>query len=147
MFYICSIFSSPGSPTYPLNPENHIDEDLKTDKDEVYSELDKDELVKKLQEEFYKSAKGKWQMLQKLVTTGQIFIKHAKSHPKYSSHIQVIGQNHDRGRTTSSTPTNTKKTVIPVHHGKQNGFHTESPQATSITPKQTSRVKFDTRYC
>ena len=140
-------FSGHDTPSHPLTSEPNIVEDLKTDRDEVYEEFDKDELVNTLQDEYFKSAKGKWQILQKLVTSGQLFIKNLNYRkPKYSSHVEVTNQNTSRSHVTPSTPPSTKKTVIEVHHGKQNGFHSHPPPVSSINPKQTTKVKFDTRY-
>lgn len=121
----------------------HIDDDLKTDREEFFVEQDKDDLANKLQEEFNKSAKGKWHMLQRLFTTGQLFIKHAHPHQKSSSHFNPTNQEEDN--MTPTAPSRVKKTVIPVHPGKQNGFQ-YIPIPSSIKPKQTSKVKFDARY-
>lgn len=141
--FLCS--SHEETPFLPLCSNKNIVEDLKTDREEFYEEIDREDLVKQLQEEYHSSAKGKWQMLQKLVNTGQMFIRHFKNQRRIASVYEAPSHVPEQSHVTTKVPVGGQKTIIAVHHGKQNGFHIE-PKETSVKPKQASKVKFATRY-
>ncbi|XP_053386580.1 myosin-IIIb-like isoform X4 [Mercenaria mercenaria] len=146
-----------------------IEEDFKTDREEFYSESNKEDLLHTLHEQYRKSAKGKWNMLQKLFALGHFSSQYNSSqhenHVKFEStnngqghsHVTLIAANQSREpshgaydpanhRQRPPSPPGSKKTVIAVNYskdGQQNGFHS-SLQTRSIPVKPASKVKFST---
>ncbi|XP_052813336.1 myosin-IIIb-like isoform X3 [Mya arenaria] len=128
--------------TSHLTITDTIDDDLKTDRDEFYQEQTKEELIETLREQYRQSAKGKWQIIQDLFHAGKLFLKGAQSHTKESENFETFNghKNHVTSSTNQwpSSPTllANRKTVISVHHGKNNLKNHDGGS------KQTSKVQF-----
>lgn len=150
------------------NKKHDIQEDFKTDREEFYKESNKEELLKTLHDQYKKSAKGKWNMLQKLFALGHFSSQ--QHSPKHQSHVILESTNHYQGhekmtlnaasqnqeathlvfdsnnhRQRPPSPSLNRKTVITVQyskdHKKQNGFHSLN-QSGEIPVRPASKVKF-----
>ncbi|KAL4217322.1 Myosin-IIIa [Mactra antiquata] len=129
-----------------------IDEDFKTDREEFFKESKKEDLLQTLHEEYRKSAKGKWQMLQKLITLGHFSsMNHSNENETLPNENQVTFESSNQNNrpdlmSNQRPPTSaySNKTVISVNYSvnhsnlNQNGFHRDS----GVQNRPASRVKF-----
>ena len=137
------------------NTKKEILEDLETDRDEFYSETSKDELIQTLQDEYRKSPKAKWNLLQRLITSGLFTVHHhsGESTPSDSDHVTSAPANQRQlsdqvtadsanHRQRLGTPKN--KTVITVNSSNraENGFNKHD----NVPAKLPSKVKFFSGY-
>lgn len=138
-----------------------IEEDFKTDREEFYQESNKEDLLQTLHEEYRKSAKGKWNFLQKLFALGHFTAQQNSSRPdgqlkfrpthhgKGNGHVTVIDTDHDdelSNMTSDHRRENGYVTVIGANRNEGFNHVSFDPRQGTTSPPGNKRTVITVNY-
>ena len=125
--------------------KQEILEDLATDREEFYSETNKDDLLQTLKDEYHQSPKAKWTLLQSLITTG-LFTVHQHLGETTSPDDHVISDPANHRQHLGTPPSQRKNRTVITVKSDTNGHNLDRTEEDRIPAKVPSKVKFFSGY-